>query len=237
MKELLRQAREALENKNGKLALELTCQMVDLDENCVEMWLIAMKSFQWIYPIDGYDPNNELTCGRNALESALPEDRERVAKEIYRFYLDKILQVLKQDAQVLADGREIMTFYQARAYANSGTAIALTCQKDEPLVNAVLKSFEYCKALFEDVPAGTLRADAGLNEMARSAAIQWRQTYNYLEMRFEMYGTNLPRRMVEEGLRQYARFLRTIKDRKDLMEPPIPFNNVCKLDQLSFLED
>ncbi len=236
MENLLNRARGALAVKDGKQALALATQVLDTEESCPEAWLIAMKSFQLILPIDQYDPQNELTCGEGAIEESTERERPAVSRKVYRYYLTKIQEVLKRDADVLADGRSLLTYYQAKAYTSPSTAAALTRKKDEPLIRAVLRSFEYCKALFDAVPLDILRQNRVLNEQTRGVAVQWRMTYGYLEMRYEMVGQHLPRKTVEDGIRQYARFLRPLADGRDMIEKPLPFNTIHKLDQTSFWE-
>jgi hypothetical protein len=50
-----------------------------------------------------------------------------------------------------------------------------------------------------------------------------------------MYHTTLSRSAVEDGLRQYARFLRNVKGRETLLAAPVPFN-IYRLDQTAFAE-
>lgn len=233
MDELLQQAREALRRKDGKQALELANQVLDADEASAEAWLIAMKSFQLIYPIDQYDAQNELTCGRYAIRSAGKSEKYRVRKQVYLFYLTKIREVLERDAQVLADGKYILSFYQRTVYFDASGAAVRTMQQDAPVVEAVLRSFQYCTALFDAIPDSAIRRSALLNSRAEEVAVQWRRTYSYLEIRYEMYHSTLSKEMVENGLRQYARFLRAVKNREELAAAPVPFN-LYRLDQNAY---
>ncbi len=235
MEELLHQAEEALERRDGRLALELASRLVDQDETCAQAWLIAMKCFQLLYPIDLYDPNNELTCGRSAIAAAPPREKGPVRRQVYSFYLTKILEVLSRDAQVLADGREILGFYQRLSASDPAHAVRRAMERDNEVVAAVQRSFQYCHSLFDAIPPSALRRSAALNARVREVAVQWRKTYSYLELRFELYGCTMPPAMAEEGVRRYAHFLRTLPDREALLAAPLPFN-LRSLDQLSYLE-
>lgn len=78
--ELLRQAEQALRDKEGKRALELADRILEEDDAYAAAWLVAMKSFQLIYPVDQYNPENELSCGRFAIRSALKSENIEYAK-------------------------------------------------------------------------------------------------------------------------------------------------------------
>lgn len=231
--ELLRQAEQALRDKEGKRALELADRILEEDDAYAAAWLVAMKSFQLIYPVDQYNPENELSCGRFAIRSALKSEKYRVRKDVYLFYLTKIQEVLERAAAVLADGRQVLSFYQKAVYFDAAGAAARTMEQDAPVVRAVLNSFAYCIALFEAIPDSAIRRSALLNRRAEEIAVQWRRTYSYLEIRYEMYHTTLSREMVEKGLQQYARFLRAVKNREELLRAPVPFN-LYRLDQTAY---
>lgn len=233
METLLDQAARALEQKDGGSALRLAQQVLEQDENNTRAWLIAMKCFQLLYPIDQYDAENELTCARYAIRSASKAEKYSVRKQVYQFLLTKILEVLKRDEEVLADGRAAVSFYQRTVYFDAAHAAARTMENDKPVVDAVLRTFDYCRALFDFIPNSALVKSAALNRQAAAVAQQWRRTYSYLEIRYELYHTTLSRRAVEEGLRQYARFLRPVKNRDELLRMPVPFN-LYRFDQTAY---
>lgn len=235
MEELLDEALEALGRKDGPRAMQLAQQVLDEDENNTTAWLIAMKCFQLLYPIDQYKAENELTCARYAIRSAAKEDKYRVRKQVYQFLLTKILEVLQRDEAVLADGKAVVSFYQRTVYFDAAGATARAMEQDKPVVDAVRRTFAYCRELFDFIPNSALVKNAALNRQAAEIARQWRRTYSYLEIRYELYHTTLSRQEVEEGLRQYARFLRPVKNRDELLRAPVPFN-LYRLDQAAYLE-
>jgi hypothetical protein len=235
MDALLHEAAAALQKKDGRRAMELADQILAQDETCSEAWLIAMKCFQLLYPIDQYNAENELTCARYAIRFAPKERKYAVRKQVYSFLLTKVHEVLARDAEVLGDGRSILSFYQRTVYFDATHAGARTMEEDRPVREAVERSFDYCKALFEAIPGSAIAKNAQLNAAAAEVAHQWQRTYSYLEMRYEMYHTTLSRSAVEDGLRQYARFLRNVKGRETLLATPVPFN-IYRLDQTAFAE-
>ncbi len=232
---MLKQAEEALRGGDGRQSMELADRILDQDETCVTAWLIAMKSFQLLLPIEAYKASNEIDCARFAVRFAGPGEKYRVRKQIYRFFLDKILAVLKRDEKVLADGRSVIHFYQKTVYFDAQGAPERTRREDQPVVDAVLKSFAYYRELFEYITDGALKRNASLNRLAAETARQWQRTCSYLEIRFEMYHMSLSREMVEEFLRQYARFLRAVKGREEWIRVLLPFN-IYRMDQASFLD-
>lgn len=232
---LLEQAEAALRAGEGKRSMELADQILNQDETCVTAWLIAMKSFQLLLPIEAYEASNEIDCARYAIRFAGPGEKYRVRKQVYRFFLDKILAVLKQDEKVLADGRSVISFYQRTVYFDAKRAPERTRREDQPVVDAVLKSFAYCRELFEFIPDGAFKRNASWNRLAAEVARQWQRTCSYLEIRFEMYHMTLSREMVEEFLKQYVRFLRAVREREELIRVPLPFN-IYRIDPVLFLE-
>ena len=66
-------------------------------------------------------------------------------------------------------------------------------------------------------------------------AAQWARTWGYLEMRYELYGRHLTEDYVADGLRQYARFLRDVRDKEEILAKEVTFN-ICHLDQIQFLQ-
>lgn len=233
--QLVSQAEEALRAGDGKRSMELANQALDAEETCVTAWLVAMKSFQLLLPIEAYQASNEIKCARYAIRFAPSREKYQVRKQVYEFFLHKILEVLKRDEEVLADGREVVSLYQRLVYFDASHAPEKTAQEDRPVVDAVLKSFAYCRELFEFIPDSAFKRNAGWNRLAAEAAGQWQRTCSYLEIRFEMYHRTMSKEMTEDCLKQYARFLRAVKDREELIRRPIPFN-IYRLDSVSYLE-
>jgi hypothetical protein len=235
MEALLNEAAQALQKKDGQRAMQLVDQILAQDETNCEAWFIAMKTFQLLYPIEQYNATNELTCARYAIRFAPKENKYRMRKQVYQFLMNKICEVLKRDTEVLSDGRSILSYYQRIVYFDATHAPERTAAEDRPVVDAVLGSFPYCKELFDFIPGSFLEKNQQLNALAAEVAHQWQHTYSCLEMRYELYHSTLPREMVEEGLTQYARFLRNVKNREEIIAQPVSFNMVQRLDQVSFL--
>ena len=233
--ELLQQARQALHQKDGKTAMDLADQILEQDETNVEAWIIAMKSFQLILPLQAYNAENELECARCAIRAAGKEAKYQTRMQVYTFFLDKILNVLQRDQEVLADGRSIVSFYQRTAYFDATNAARKTLEEDRPVVEAVRGTFAYCEQLFDFIPDSAIKKSARLNKLAAEVAAQWKRTYNYLEMRYELCHSRMDRASVEYGLRQYARYLRAVKEREKLIQVPLSFN-VDRLDAAQYLE-
>ena len=231
---LLCQAEEALLKKDGKRAMLLAGQVLDLDERCVTAWLIAMKSFQLLLPIEEYRASNEIDCAKYAIRFAGPREKYQVRQQVYRFFLNKIIEVLRRDEEVLADGRSVVSFYQRTVYFHASKAPELTMKEDRPVVEAVMSSFIYCRELFDFIPDSAVKKSAGLNHMAAQAAGQWQRTCGYLEMRFELYHRTLSQETVESCLKQYARFLRAVRNREELMKKAAPYH-IYRLDQEAFI--
>lgn len=236
MDEMLRQAQEALRRKDGKTALAIADQILEHDETCSQAWLIAMQCFQLIYPIEQYDAQNELNCARYAIRFASKEKKYGVRKRVYLFLMDKILDVLCRDADVLADARELLSFYQRTAYFDARGAAEKTRAHDKDVMDAVLRSFSYCAQLFDFIPDSAVRGNAQLNRKAAEIAQQWQKTYSLVAMRVGLYHCEMPAGDIREALRTYARYLRAVRDKEEIMKAPVPFNTIGE-DQLSYLFD
>lgn len=232
---MLRQAEEALRRGDGHTALQLADQALEQDEGCWEAWYIAMQCFQLIYPIDNYDASNELECARCAIRCAPKERKYRVRKQVYQFLLDKIIDVLKRDAEVLADGRELLGSFQRAAYFDATGAPGKIRQEDAPVIEAVQRSFAYCMALFEAIPDGALRRSAALNAKAAAAADQWQKTVSFLALRMGLYRCQMSREQIREALKTYGRYLRAVKGREAIMAKTVAFNTIQE-PQLPYLE-
>ena len=235
MEDLLLKAGQALETGDGQRALALVNQILETDEACVEAWLIAMKSFQLILPVDAYKSENELGCAEAAIHYAPKNSKYRVRKQVYLFLMTKILDVLRQDEKVLKEARDLLDWYQREQYFDAAGAPKKLIEKDKPVRDAVYASFEYCRELFEFIPGSFLRRNRECNRRAAEVAAQWARTWGYLEMRYELYGRHLTEDYVADGLRQYARFLRDVRDKEEILAKEVTFN-ICHLDQMQFLQ-
>lgn len=157
MNELVEKARAALYRQDGRQALEWADKALEQDEGCSEAWLIAMQSFQLFLPIDSYDPQNEVRCARYAIRFAPANEKSRVRRQVYTFLLNKVLEVLERDAQILSDGRELVSFYQRISYFNASGAPDKAREHDAPLMQAAEKSFAFCSTLFTAVPPSAIK--------------------------------------------------------------------------------
>lgn len=234
MNKLLAGAREALLRQDGKTALDLADKALEQDETCFEAWLIAMQSFQLFLPIDAYAPENELGCARYAIRFAPKEQKSRVRTQVYTFLLGKVLEVLRRDAQVLSDGRELVGFYQRTVYFDAGGAAEKARLHDQPVMQAVQKSFSYCEALFAAVPPSAIRRSRRLNDMAAGIADQWQQTYSFYAMRMGMVRYEMTREGIQDGLKKYAFYLRSVRSAEEIIRKTVPFNTTGE-DQLAYL--
>lgn len=224
MDELLRRAEEALRNRDGRAALEAADKALEQDETCSRAWWISLRCFQYLYPIDQYDSQNELTCARYAIRFCPKPEKYRMRKQIYQFLADKVLDVLKRDAEVLADGREILGFYQRTVYFDASGAAQKTREKDEPVMRAVEKSFSYCEAIFDFIPDSAVRGSRELNRKAAEIGKQWERTYGYLVLRAGLYHMTLPEEQIRTAHRVRERYLRAVKDREEILKKPASFD-------------
>lgn len=242
MQDCLLAAQEALTRGDGMRALTLASQVLAEDDACSRAWLVAMQCYQHLGSADTLDPDQEITCGRCAIQTASRAEKYAVSKQVYQFYLARILSILHRCAETLADGKAVVEFYQRTVYFDAAGASQRAMTQDAPTVRAVLRALDACVALFEAIPDSALRRSAALRANALAVAHQWRKTYAYLEMRFELYHSTLSREMVALGLAQYARFLRTLPEREALLASPIPFNlyhldpAACATQSVSFAE-
>ena len=232
---LLKQAREALEAHEGQRALELVNQILEEDETCVDAWLIAMKSFQLILPVDAYKSENELGCAEAAIHYAPKNRKYRVRKEVYLFLMTKILDVLRQDEKVLREARSLLDWYQRVRYFDEEGAPKKLIEHDKPVRDAVKASYVYCREVFGFIPDSFLKKNMECNRKAAEVAAQWARTWGYMEMRYELYGRHLTEDYVKEGLAQYARFLRAVKNKEEILAKEVTFN-IYHIDQLQFLQ-
>ena len=235
MNDLLIRASEALHQQDGKAALEWADKALEQDETRFEAWLIAMQSFQLFLPIDAYDSQNELNCARYAIRFAPKAEKSRVRRQVYTFLLGKVLEVLRRDAEVLSDGRELVSFYQRTAYFDASGASEKARLHDKPVMEAVEKSFAYCKALFAAVPASAIRRSRALNDQASAIAAQWQMTYSYYAMRMGMVSCTMTSEGIQDGLRVYAQFLSPVKGAEEIISKTVPFNTLGE-DQLAYLQ-
>ena len=137
-------------------------QILETDEACVGAWLIAMKSFQLILPVDAYKSENELGCAEAAIHYAPKNSKYRVRKQVYLFLMTKILDVLRQDEKVLKEARGLLDWYQREQYFDAAGAPKKLIEKDKPVRDAVYASFEYCRELFEFIPGSFFTEEQGV---------------------------------------------------------------------------
>ena len=221
MNDLILQAEEALYRKDGQTALQITDRLLEQDEGNSKAWFIAMQCFQFIYPIDQYNAENELSCARFAIRSASKEQKYQMKKQVYSFLLEKILAVLKRDAEVLADCRDVLGFYQRTVYFDASGAAEKTRAYDEPVQNAVEKSFSYCEQLFDFIPDSAIRGSRKLNQIAEEIACQWKTTCNYLVMRLGLFHFQLTPEQMNATQMTYTRYLRAVKNKEEMLQKPL----------------
>ena len=236
MEENLAAAERALRAQDGRQALTCVQAALDQDERCARAWFIAMQCFQFLTPIEGYDPDYEIRCARYAIRYASKEEKTAMRRRVYLFLMQKILDVLNRDAQVLADGRELISFYQRVVYFDASGAAGKTEEKDRPVMQAVMNSFSYCEALFDVIPDSAIKRNAALNKKAAEVAHAWEMTFNYLSMRVNLYHKELAESEIRHGLARYARYLRSVRNREEILAKPVPFNTL-QLDQIAFLNE
>ena len=221
MDDRLIRAQTALYEKDGKTALQLTDEILESDEHNSQAWFLAMQCFQFLYPIDGYDAENELTCARYAIRFAAPKEKYRMKKQVYLFFLEKILTVLQRDADVLADGKELLGFYQRTVYFDAAGAAEKTRAHDESVMSAVQKSFAYCEALFDFIPDSAIRASRELSNKATEVAQAWKRTYGFVAMRVGLYHLELTQEQISGAKDRYARYLRAVKNGEEILKETV----------------
>lgn len=229
------QAVQALRSRDGHKALNLVNAVLDINEADSDAWLIAMQAFQFVLPIEKYKSENELTCARSAIYYAPKPHKYRVRKKVYLFLMARIIDVLKRDEEVLRDGRQLLDAYQRDVYFDSKGASKKMIERDKPVREAVFATFTYCAELFDFIPDSFIRKNMECNRKAAQVAAQWARTYGFLEMRYELYGRRLTKEYIEKGLSQYARYLRAVKGKEDLLSTELPFN-IYHLDQLEYIQ-
>ena len=234
MEEQLKEAKEALQSKDGHKAMELAIRILDEDEANVDAWLVAMKSFQLILPVEAYKSENELNCAGSAIHYAPKSSKYRVRKQVYLFLMTRIMDVLGRDEEVLRDGRALLDAYQRDVYFDAKGASKKMIDRDKPVRDAVMATFTYCSELFEFIPDSFIKKNMECNRRAAQVAARWARTYGFLEMRYELYGRHLSEKYVEKGLVQYARYLRAVRGREEILAAEVPFN-VYHFDQLQYL--
>lgn len=232
--ELLDKAEEALIKKDGKTLVETADSALDEDENDAQAWLYLMRSFELLLPLESCKSSNEITCGRNAIEAADFENREAIIKEVYMYYLKRMLAVFRHDEKILADAKEIAGSFQKHHYFDATHAGELTYKEDEPFIHAVLSSFTYAFELFDEIDEAWLKKDDQLKAMCEKLAYQWQRTYSYLEIRYEFYRKRLSDESIEWGLLQYGRLLKHVENKTEIIRKKVAFN-LLDLDQTHYL--
>lgn len=234
MNELVEKAKAALYRQDGRQALEWADKALEQDEGCSEAWLIAMQSFQLFLPIDSYDPQNEVRCARYAIRFAPADEKSRVRRQVYTFLLNKVLEVLERDAQILSDGRELVSFYQRISYFDASGAPDKAREHDAPLMQAAEKSFAFCSTLFTAVSPSAIKRSRALEKLAEQIAQQWQKTYSFFSMRMGLVRCEMTRESIQAGLKQYAQYLRPVRHAEEILRKTVPFNTVGE-DQLAYL--
>ncbi|MBQ1493102.1 MAG: hypothetical protein IIZ39_14185, partial [Blautia sp.] len=155
--EKLEMARAALHHKEGEKALTLLNEILEEDESCSDAWFLAMQCFQLLYPLEELKAEDELACARYAIRYAPKEKKRQRQLSVYQFLLDKVKGVLKRDALLLADGKELLSFYQRETYFDAAGAPRKTFEKDKPLLEAVMHTLDYCEELFAFIPGSQIK--------------------------------------------------------------------------------
>lgn len=172
-KNYLKMAESALEAGNGNQAYTYALSCLEIDPSNSMAWIVKMKSIAYVATIDNLMMMEVVVAGKNAIENA--DNKEKVEKEVYRYYLDRTLDLLKVTTNLFSDVASLKTSINLLLISSPLTAHYTVGSQDAEIRTIYAAAEEEAFALTKEVPDEFLAKD----EVAAKTLIECAKQYKY----------------------------------------------------------
>lgn len=198
---LLKIAKNALASVNGEEAYLYANKALEISPENADAWFIKMKAVGLTAILKDLKVNDVLSAGKNVIKL-----NPNKAKEVYVYYLTKMLSDLKFCMQQMADTESIKKLYEANCAVNAWNATEKTLNSDT-ICNTIMQQAKLVVFLRYAVPTSLVSKDTEIARLVGECSKQWIYYTNSINDRFNVYQTRLSDSAVEE----YRSILNKIK--------------------------
>lgn len=199
---LLKLAHNALDSLNGDEANNYASKALEIAPENGEAWFVKMKAVGLTAILKDLKVNEVLAAGNNVIKNA-PEK----AKDVYLYYLTKLLGDLKFCMEQMSDTDNIKKLYDANIQLNAFKATEETLNADA-ICGIILDQAKLAVYLRYAVPNDMVTNDQEISTLTSECAKQWIYYTNSINARFNVYNTKLS----DEAVNEYRAILNKIKE-------------------------
>lgn len=199
---LLKLANAALDSENGEEAYSYANRALEADPNNAEAWLTKMKAVNLLITFQDPKVLEVIKTGQNAIELS----DGKLAKEVYTFFLNKIIDTLNLYIEQLQDTEDIKAVYKANTESHFLSAPKLTAQSDI-ICNIILNQADTIVKLRDSVPDSVVASDSDIIQLVVEVANQWVNYAQAINHRLNVYTLS----MSDEDVTKYRSTLNRIK--------------------------
>lgn len=199
---LLKMAQNALGSVNGDEAYLYANKALEIAPENADAWFIKMKAVGLTAILKDLKVNDVLSAGKNVI--TFNPDK---AKEVYTFYLTKMLSDLKFCMKHMADTDSIKRIYDTNVRLDIFKATENTVKSDK-ICNIILRQAKLVVYLRYAVPDSVVSSDTEIARLVGECSKQWIYYTNSINDRFNVYGMKLS----DDAVAEYRSILNKIKE-------------------------
>lgn len=199
---LLKLAKNALDSANGDEAYRFANKALEIAPENADAWFIKMKSVGLTAILKDLKVNDVLAAGKKVIEY-----NPSKAREVYLYYLEKMLNDLKFCMTHMSDTQAIKDLYDANVRVNAFKATENTLKSDT-ICDIILQQAELVVYLRYAVPNSLVSSDEEIAKLVGECAKQWIYYTNSINDRFNVYQSKLS----DEAVENYRTILAKIKE-------------------------
>lgn len=187
-------AESALKGENGQSALEYTNKALEIDPQNVKAWILQMRTFEKVAQLTNPRTSEVIAAGKNAVQYAKNEERETVERQVYSYYLDYAMTLLRVATNELNDNQRVRDVYKRlsnASIANAWTAADDCMKADSNNVNVYENVANEGVNLVLNIPNDALERCTELWNRVEACAEQYQKETDALNTRFKIYSNGL----------------------------------------------
>jgi len=198
---LLKLAQAAIDSVNGEEAYAYANRALEADPENAQAWLLKMKAVNLTAILKDLKVLDVIKAGNQAIKL-----NPKYAKEVYEFYLVKMLNDLKFCMNQLNDTTVIKNLYEANCSVNAFKASQNTLAADT-ICNLILTQIDIVVKLRNMIPNSVVSEDSEIARLVGEVAKQWVYYTKAVNDRFNVYALKVN----DETVAKYRSILARIK--------------------------
>ncbi len=191
IKNLLDIAKTSLNGGNGNEAFDYANKALEIKADCSEAWLIKMKALEYMGTIGDPRVSEVISCGKNAMDFAPSDEKDKIEKEVYSYYLSRAFSLLLLATKKINDVDQIKQTFQTFAVVSALTAGQRTSQVDSGTVNLMEGLANNALILKLAVPNEKISENSEYQNLVKTVSNQYVEYSKGLTERYAIYGSKL----------------------------------------------